>query len=300
MAALPPISSLALEGLLDSDGVIEPERLLHGLNQFLTPTYSALNQQITLEDNCQAEWLESPITVPSSYTPATALDFAHYTTVAAQTIATATFTPVNFGTAVVTSASVSNAASDWSYAAPHAGVYLFTASVSIDLPTTAAAGAAAHQSWEVNTVEEWRGPTFREGGVAGALRLHSAIALKLAAGDDVQYLIRQATDGTANDLSTTHNDNWITVQQLSFTTQPAPLIASCFPLDLALQRIATRPKGVFLAEARDLTVDGATASLGHPHWEMTSKGGKSIVRIKNIPGLTAGHKYALRFLVIGR
>lgn len=54
MAALPPLQSLSKEAVLAADGSIDAERFLYALNQFVGPTYGALNRQLTFGENFAA------------------------------------------------------------------------------------------------------------------------------------------------------------------------------------------------------------------------------------------------------
>lgn len=66
MAALPPISSLTMEQMLDSEGALDSEKLIHGLNQYMGANYQALNRGLTFQQNFPATIREARITVPAS------------------------------------------------------------------------------------------------------------------------------------------------------------------------------------------------------------------------------------------
>lgn len=66
MAAPPPVSSLSMEGLLDGEGAIEPEKLITVLNQFIGGTHSALSKQLTFAANFPATVKEVRVTMPSA------------------------------------------------------------------------------------------------------------------------------------------------------------------------------------------------------------------------------------------
>jgi hypothetical protein len=66
MAAPPPISSLQLEGMLDAEGGIDPQKLVSALNQFIGGTHTALSKQLSFGDNFPATVKEVRVTMPSA------------------------------------------------------------------------------------------------------------------------------------------------------------------------------------------------------------------------------------------
>lgn len=65
MASLPPISALQLEGMLDSEGAIQPDKLVFALNQFIGGTHNALNRQLTFSGNFAATVKDVRVTLPA-------------------------------------------------------------------------------------------------------------------------------------------------------------------------------------------------------------------------------------------
>lgn len=283
MAALPPTSSINLEGLLEG-GEIQPERLITALNQFIGPTHQALNGQLSVA-NLRAEWIETKAVVPAS---APGL-LAHYTATAGTSVDTATQTVLNFATKVTDTHSAVTTGAAWKFTAPQPGVYTIAA----------AAGFPFTISDAYFTLEAFKSgaKVFTFGIVnAGATDqiLCGSGSLYLAAGE---YLdIRGYHQNGTTLVSYAGTNAWVTVACPGLPTAPA-----CFPLDIALQRLTTPPKAVFLAGAWQ-TPDPATATIiapSQPQWAFTTKNGAPHIRIRNISGLTPGKSYKLRFLVVG-
>lgn len=65
MASLPQISNLSVEGMLDAEGGLDPQRLLYALNQFMGPTHQALNRQLTFGENFKATVKDVRFAMPS-------------------------------------------------------------------------------------------------------------------------------------------------------------------------------------------------------------------------------------------
>lgn len=64
MAVLPPLQSLVREHVTTSDGQLDPDRLLFGLNQFMGATYAALNKGLRLSENAAASVVYARFVVP--------------------------------------------------------------------------------------------------------------------------------------------------------------------------------------------------------------------------------------------
>lgn len=282
MADLPPTSSLGLEGML-SDGEIAPDRLITALNQFIGPTYNALNGQLSVA-NLRAEWIEARAVVPSSGVGL----FAHYTASVATSLVDADSTIVNFNTATVSSPDVTTGAA-WKYTAPAAGRYTISSGVGF--------GAVSAGPYFVLVLAK-NGTGVANFGIvpvsAGDHVISGSATLQLAAGDYIDIRVYHQ-DGAARNTFTGSNC-WVTVD-----AQSIPAAPSCFPLDIALNKLKGPPKAVFLAGAWTLP-DPATSTilaLSQPQWSFTTKEGRPHIRIRNVAGLVGGKSYKLRFLVVG-
>jgi hypothetical protein len=82
-------------------------------------------------------------------------------------------------------------------------------------------------------------------------------------------------------------------------------VASCWPFDVALNKLSAPPKSVFLAGVWT-SPDPASGIAIDPHsvsWSFTTKTvngvAKPHIRIHNIGGLPGGYSYKIRLLVVG-
>lgn len=285
MATPPPISGLAVEPLLDEEGGIDPKRLLSTLNQFIGPTHGALNGQLSVE-NLQAEWLDFEVRAGTDATRLVA-----EATSPGQTIAHNTTTVLNFINGVTdTHSALSASNSVFTVPEGYGGRFSVCAATIFD----GAAGANIQLlTLKKNATSGYRrlfqtyAAAAQENGLAGS------IDVDLSDGDTLSIEAYQSSGGN---LSTKTLDaaNWVAYTRLDDSPP-----AACFPVAVALKRLAYRPLGVFLAELRERDTNAIQAA-GQLDWDWRSKDGKPHIFIRNIPGLSASTRYRGRLLVVGK
>lgn len=298
MASLPGISSLNLEGMQDAEGGVDPERLFFALNQFIGPTYEALSGQLSV-DNLRAEWLEWPkLDVPAS----AGRVYAEYTTNTAQNLGNATHAVMDFEDRVTDTHSAVTTGAAWKFTVPTGcgGTYAIAWRLSVNTTATAAELLSSlFKSTGGGAAAEFRqGSRIHKVATAQIWSLQGSVKTELLAGDYV-YVSGYSSVAT-QPLEALAAGNYVSIARLE-DESTARTLPSCFPFDMALRKLKGPPKAVFLAGAWT-TPDPSTSviiSPGCPQWTFTTKDGRPHIRIRNLPGLTAGNSYKLRFLVVG-
>lgn len=249
----------------------------------------ALNLALVVGDTLQVfrpYTQAAPLTIDATQ----ALNFAKYNTTAGQVLTKSAWTIINFATAVTSNTNVTTGAA-WKFTAPRAADYLFHAAVETD---NAAAAATEYQAsfWK-NGAQEAKVATLNSyATAANYLTLHGGVTLRLAASDYVDFRVIHNNAADTN-VTATAAENWIDVRELM---DDAARVSTVFPFDVLWPK--QYPPTMVVAQCADANQTSPSAfALQLPDWTTSTKGGQTMIKVKNIPGLIAGRSYSVTLVV---
>lgn len=247
----------------------------------------ALNPALVVGDTLQ---VFRPYTqaAPLAVGSGTALVFAHYNTTAAQSCAPG-FNLINFDTAVVSSSAVTTGAA-WKFTAPRAGDFEVSGLVTFTnaIAANTLVASAIFQNGANSGITSQR----NTGNAANFNSVGGSTIMRLAAGDYIDF---EAYNGDAVNraLTATATDNWIKIREL---TSDTPRVPSCFPFDVPWPK-SYLPTMV-LAQVADVNqTNPAALALQLPDWGTSTKGGQTMIKVRNIPGLLPSTSYSVTLVV---